>query len=197
MVASRVDNTFPTLSAALASISGNSASSPYVVKIAPGTYTETATVELQDYVDVEGSGQGVTTITWPACTGPSFSGSGSMIVSHDNITAEIRDITIDNSGDNTATGQRAGVYSQDAELSMTDVTVDVTGDSEDQWGVFNEGGSASMNRVTVTVTTTGPGIAIAVGNRVSSVVTMNNVTATATSEAGTQFGINNWARTSR
>ncbi len=40
----------------------NTAATPYVIKIAPGTYTETANVAMKNYVDVEGSGQDITTI---------------------------------------------------------------------------------------------------------------------------------------
>jgi pectin methylesterase-like acyl-CoA thioesterase len=54
-------------SATLAAITDNSATSRYLV-VAPGTYTETATVTLKDYVDIVGSGQGVTTISC-ACGG--------------------------------------------------------------------------------------------------------------------------------
>ncbi|MDG1410289.1 MAG: hypothetical protein P8Q52_06055, partial [Acidimicrobiales bacterium] len=50
---------FLLLSAALASIGDASAPNPYVVRIAPGVYTETLPVELKTYVDVEGSGQGI------------------------------------------------------------------------------------------------------------------------------------------
>lgn len=54
---------YPSLSAALGSIIDASVNKPYVMKIAPGIYTETAPVVLKDDVDVEGSGQDITTIT--------------------------------------------------------------------------------------------------------------------------------------
>src|SRR5205085_5958358 len=59
---------FSSVQAALTSITGNSASNRYLVKIAPGAYTETVT--MKPFVDIEGSGEGVTKI--------SFTGSASL-----------------------------------------------------------------------------------------------------------------------
>ena len=53
---------YTKLSTAFAAITDAAPSKPYVIKIAPGIYTETAPVVLKNYVDVEGSGQDITTI---------------------------------------------------------------------------------------------------------------------------------------
>ena len=54
---------FTSLSEAMASIpDDNTAATPYVIKIAPGTYTENSNVAMKNFVDVEGSGQDITTI---------------------------------------------------------------------------------------------------------------------------------------
>ena len=47
---------FTSISAALASITDNDATHPYVVKVAPGTFDENAGVDMKPYVDIEGSG---------------------------------------------------------------------------------------------------------------------------------------------
>ncbi|NND74364.1 MAG: hypothetical protein HKN44_05105, partial [Ilumatobacter sp.] len=60
---------FASLSAALASIDDNSAATPYVIRIAPGTYTETGPVFLADHVDIEGAGRDRTVLEC-ACAGP-------------------------------------------------------------------------------------------------------------------------------
>ena len=62
---------YASLSAALAAITDATSSKPYVIKIAPGEYTETSNVVLKTYVDVEGSGQNTTTITC-ACSSTQF-----------------------------------------------------------------------------------------------------------------------------
>lgn len=58
---------FLTPSAALAAIGTTlpaaTAAAGYVIRVAPGVYTEPTGIALEDYVDIEGSGQTVTTIT--------------------------------------------------------------------------------------------------------------------------------------
>jgi len=135
---------FLLLSAALASINDASASNPYLVRIAPGEYTETATVALKTYVDVEGSGQGVTTITC-ACASDSH-GAQSATVSAGNIATEIRNLTIITTGDGT---RSYGVYNYETGslVSMTDVTVVATGGTYSS-GVYNYSSTPSMANMT-------------------------------------------------
>ncbi len=78
----------------LDSISDNAAANPYVIKIAPGVYTESSAVALKDFVDVEGSGADVTTIT---CACGSMSHPGGVLTAG-AITAEVRHLTIANTG---------------------------------------------------------------------------------------------------
>ena len=177
---------FLLLSAALASITDASASNPYVVRIAPGEYTETSPVALKTYVDVEGSGQGVTTITC-ACAGAEFDAS-SATVSAGNIVAEIRHLTINNTGGDT---RSYGVYTEDVvdgSVSMSDVTATATGASTYNYGVYNESSSPSM--MNVTATGTGGIVSYGVVNGSSSSPSMTNVTATGT--GGTNnYGVHN------
>ena len=168
------------LSSALAAITATAAT-PYVIKIAPGIYTETAPVVLKDYVDVEGSGQDITTINCACST------DIPAVISATTITAEIRHLTINNTG----SGFLAfGVYTDsvaDGSFSMLHVTATATG-STGNYGVYNSSSSPSMNNVTATATggTTGFGVY----NFDSSSPSMNNVTATATGGLG-NYGVYN------
>ena len=139
---------FTSLSAALDSITDASVSMPYVVRIAPGTYTETSTVELKSYVDVEGSGEGVTTITC-ACA----SSFPRATVSAGNIVAEIRQLTIENTGGDD---YGPGIWTEDVvdgSMSMTDVVATGNGNTRG-YGVYNSSSSPSMTNVTATGTST-------------------------------------------
>jgi len=63
---SNTDNVrvFGTITAALNSITNASATNPYVIKVMPGVYDlGTASLQMKEFVDVEGSGPGVTLIT--------------------------------------------------------------------------------------------------------------------------------------
>jgi hypothetical protein len=199
------DNTgdYALLSTALAAITDATSSNPYVIKIAPGIYTETASVVLKDYVDVEGSGQDITTINC-ACAKASNTAL-SATVSATAITAEIRHLTINNTGGGN--NYSTGVWTEDVadgSFSMLHVTATASGGGSSYYGVSNISSSPSMNNVTatatggtnvnygvsnynsspsmtnVTATATGGTNNFGVYNNVSSSPTMNNVTATAT-----------------
>jgi hypothetical protein len=77
--------------AAVNSISGASASNPYVVKVLPGDYGITAVLTLRPYVDLEGSGAGITRITWAGAPGAGVA----VLLSPDS---EVRGLTIAGSG---------------------------------------------------------------------------------------------------
>jgi hypothetical protein len=184
-VATSGGNTFPLLSTALASISDASSSKPYVIRIAPGVYIETSPVELKSYVDVEGSGQGITTITC-ACGG-STSDELSATVSAGNITAEIRHLTINNTGAASGDGSSIGVAARAVtagSFSILHVTATATSTGTgSNYGVYNLAfSSPSMLHVTATATSIGTviGSNSGVRNSQSSSPSMNNVTATAT-----------------
>ena len=182
------DNTgdYASLSEALAAITDATSSNPYVIKIAPGDYTENSNVAMKNYVDVEGSGQNTTTINC-ACSSNNFDAS-SAVISAGAITAEIRHLTINNTGGSNDFA--FGVYTNgvaDGSFSMLHVTATATG-STGNYGVNNTSSSPSMNNVTATATggTTGAGVY----NSGSSSPSMNNVTATATGGIG-NYGVYN------
>jgi pectin methylesterase-like acyl-CoA thioesterase len=92
-VAESGDNTYPLLSEALAAIDDASSLTPYVIKIAPGTYTETSPFALKTYVDVEGSGQGTTAIKC-ACSNASPGPLAATVSVSQYVRVEIRDLAI-------------------------------------------------------------------------------------------------------
>ena len=65
---------FPSITAALESITDASADKIYDVLVGPGNYAERIT--FKPYINVEGAGRGVTNITSPPTTAPAGGASG-------------------------------------------------------------------------------------------------------------------------
>lgn len=109
---------FTSIQAALDSVVNPSANQPYLIVVAPGIYTESIT--LKPYVDVQGSGANVTTIT--------HDGSAPTVIGADH--SELRALTVINTGGgDTATG----IYVVNASPTLRDLVVQVSG------GVTNTG----------------------------------------------------------
>ncbi len=189
-VATAGDGTFPSVKLALASITDNSATNRYLVKIAPGTYTETGGVDLKDYVDIEGSGQHTTTITC-ACgsaTVPSIDGSSaSLRATGPNLTAEVRDLTVVNTGPE-ANATAIWTSGATSDVSLRHVSATASGSTTDNFGVYNNNSSIAMDDVMATAT--GGQFATGVLNFLGG-PTMNNVTASASGATDGVRGVNN------
>lgn len=137
---------FLSLSAALASITDASATTPYLIKIAPGVYTETSNVAMKDYVDIEGSGKNVTTISCDCGGNGNVAGSSTISVGSANV--EIRELAVENNG--SSGGTRIGVYAVSPDLLISDVNIDATGASFSGIGVFNDdGGKLTLSGVDI------------------------------------------------
>ena len=93
VVVAKSGGDYTTIGAALAAITGASATNRYLVWVAPGTYTETVT--MKQYVDIQGAGELVTKITY----GGSAGFSTGTVIGADN--AELRFLTVENTGGNT------------------------------------------------------------------------------------------------
>ncbi len=115
---------FTTVASALASITDNSATSRYVIKIGPGTYTEPNGISMKDYVDIEGSGENVTTLTATS----SASNSATVSATANPLHAELRNLSVANTG-----GGPSGIgilvlgTAPTAGLRITDITASSTG----------------------------------------------------------------------
>jgi hypothetical protein len=122
---------------AIARITDNSASSPYLVKVEPGIYNlGAASLTMKPYVDLEGSGELATTVT-SAVT----SGYGT-IIGADN--SELRFLTVKNTGGGQ---QSVALYSETTSPRYTHVRAISSGSSEN-YGIHMSNGSAVLNNVT-------------------------------------------------
>ena len=183
---------YALLSTALAAITDATSSKPYVIKIAPGIYTETTPVVLKDFVDVEGSGQDITTINC-ACSSSGTKASAAA-VSAGAINADVRHLTVNNTGSVAVGGSSGvGVYTNgvtNGSFSMHNVTATATG-GDYNFGVFNDSSSPSMTNVTATADSNNWTHSYGVYNFDSSSPTMTNVTATGKNAVGNNMGVYN------
>ena len=230
---------YATVSEALAAITDNSSTHRYVIRVAPGTFTEIAPVVLKSYVDIEGSGENSTVITCVcgSATNPISGGSSSVLIAAGSgLVTEVRYLTISNTGGGDySTGiwsgpfsvasylhvtakvngqiDSVGFYNLYASTKMTNVTAIATGGTGRAYGVYNSSASPVMSEVVasardssvnigiqndgsapimnnVTAVASGPDYNYAIlFNRINDVVTMNNVTATATGGVTQNYGI--------
>ncbi len=92
---------YTSVAAAIAAATPTSASNRFLISVGPGTFTEPGGITLKDYLDIEGAGEGITTITC-ACAGngdpASTGGVATMRVSGLSRPSEIRDLTVANTG---------------------------------------------------------------------------------------------------
>ncbi len=195
---------------ALAGITTASAANPWLLKIEPGIYDlGSGALSMKPFVDVEGSGEDVTTIT---AAGNSSILTGTVVGANN---AELRFLTVKNTGGNTFA---VGIASVSASPRLTHVTVTATGGSVENFAVYNNASSPVMKDVTATAsgTVTDEAVVNVIGStsvmtdviatatggssqnvgvlNSSSAVTMTNVTATATaSGSATNSGVENLA----
>jgi hypothetical protein len=125
---------------ALAGITDASVDNPYLLKIEPGVYDlgsrQFDRIDMQSFVDVEGSGEGVTTIT-------SSNSSGTVIGA---ANSELRSLTVKHTGGlNGATA----IMNFANDFRVTHVTAAASGESPINVGV-NILGTAMLSQVTAT-----------------------------------------------
>lgn len=95
VVVAKSGGDYTTISAALAAITTASASNPYVIRVAPGVYLEPGGIDLKPYVDIEGSGEGVTILrAFGSDTDPSVDGSSATMRALGVTPAEVRFLTV-------------------------------------------------------------------------------------------------------
>jgi len=173
---------FTSVAAALASITDNDATHRYVVKIAPGTYTEANGIDMKDYVDIAGSGQTATTITatFSAASTTTVRATGSM-------HAELRDLTIINTGGGAsgvnAVGVRVTNTTPNGALRITDVTVQASGaisGGATNYAVYVDASAPIITSLTASTSGNGNGVAF---SNLNASPTMTDITAT-TSNTG-------------
>jgi hypothetical protein len=156
------------LRTALASITGNTATNTYLLKLEPGIYdVGFDRLAMKPWVDIEGSGQLTTTITGPGnADGATGTVSGSS-------NAEIRSLTIQSvtSGETFSTA----LANVNQSPRVTDVTIEATRSGPGiSRGVYNSGASPVFRNLTVR-STADTGGAVGVFSESSSHITFTNV----------------------
>ena len=109
---------YTTITAALNSITDASPTNHYLVKVGPGTYTERVT--MQPYVDIEGSGEQTTKITF---TGSNPDNTGTVVGAS---SAELRFLTVENTGGNS---YAVAIFNNTVSPSLLHVTATAFGAS--------------------------------------------------------------------
>jgi pectin methylesterase-like acyl-CoA thioesterase len=167
LVVAKSGGDYTTINDALDNISDNGPESRYLVWVAPGVYTETVT--MKEYVDIEGAGEQLTTISYVGDAGAS---TGTVLGASN---AELRFLTVRNTGG--ATYARA-IYNSHAAVRLTHVTASVSGGTNDSAGVFNNDYSAAILDH-VTASGSGGTNAFGIYNTSYSTATLTSVTASA------------------
>jgi hypothetical protein len=139
LIVAKSGGDFNTITEALNSISGASDANRYLVKVMPGVYTETVTMKA--YVDLEGSGELVTKITY---SGSASNTTGTLIAA-DN--AEVRFLTVANTGGNT---YAIAIYITAPWPRLTSLTATASGGTNNYGVLDNAGAVARMTNVTAT-----------------------------------------------
>ncbi len=138
--------------AALSSITDNSSTNPYVIRIAPGTYdTGTTPVRLKNFVDIEGSGQGTTTISCACASAvsPDANNAGATLRADPpatvaTITSEVRDLTVVNRGGGV-NGVAVWTGNTSGKVTLRNVTATAAGGSNANIAAFLAGSSSTLD----------------------------------------------------
>jgi hypothetical protein len=136
---------------------------PCLMKILPGVYTVTSPVQMQQFIDIEGSGENATIIQ-----GSIASSSTGTVIGANN--AEIRFLTVKNTGSGS---DSSAIYNNSASPKITNVSAIASGGS----GVHNNSSSPVMTNVTASAS--GGTVNRGVFNSGSSSPVMMNVAASA------------------
>jgi hypothetical protein len=128
---------------ALSGITSASETNPYLLKIEPGVYDlgTAPGLTMKPWVDVEGSGEGITTLTAAGNMG----WSDATVQGAPN--AELRSLTVKNTG---GADKAFAVHSTANPFRMTRVTAVASGGASYSRAVAIDAGSVTLNQVTAT-----------------------------------------------
>lgn len=174
---------------ALDSIGDATELNPYLLKLEPGVYDlADDSLVMKEYVDIEGSGELVTTVTASGQSGL----TAATVIGAEN--AELRFVTIENTGGN---GVAMGLYSEGAAPQLNRVTIRAIDDSG---GAHRVTGMAVANAMTLRLRSANivarggsNSIAIALSIR-NSVAAHITDTAMAALEGAQTYGLSNSGR---
>jgi hypothetical protein len=170
---------------ALAEITDASAANPYLVKIEPGVYDlGTGSLVMRPHVDIEGSGEGATTITSAVATG------FGTVVGTDN--SELRFLTVENTGE--AGQQVVALFSERTSPRYTHVRALASGGAENQ-AIHISNGAPVLDYVTATAS--GGGTTIGVANFNGALVVTNSTFSASNAEGANSGLLNSFGGTLR
>jgi len=183
IVVAKSGGDFSTITDALNSVTG-SESDRYLIKVMPGVYTETVTME--SYVDIEGSGEGLTTI---AHSGIAEDGNVTVLGADH---AELRFLTVENK---SGFVNSLGIKNSQASPSLARIHVVVsnlssTGQSTRNYGIYNEYSSPKMSDIEISVEGAGSAWSRGIYNIHSSSPLMFNIRLNVINSA-TTYGVHN------
>lgn len=126
---------------ALARITDASEDNPYLIIIEPGIYDiQGGTLQMKEYVHIQGSGEIVTTVT-----GDIDSALSGVVRGVNN--AELRFLTVENTGGGF---EAVAIYNNGASPMLTNLTATASGATVGNTGIYNESSSPTMMNVTAT-----------------------------------------------
>lgn len=164
---------------AVNSIGDASSDNPYLVIIAPGTYTLTQTLAMKNWVSIVGSGRTTTFLTGAISAGAMENSALVSCASNTNFS----NMVISNTGDSSYS---IGFYCPDrSDVTLEALNVKVTSVASIAYGVYSYFSSLSMSNVNINVVggSTSYGVYLS-----DSSLIMNNVTARSSSE-GDSYGV--------
>ncbi|MEM7114593.1 MAG: pectinesterase family protein [Chloroflexota bacterium] len=145
VVVAKSGGDFTTLADALASITTASPTNPYLIKIAPGIYQEQ--VDLKSYVNIEGSGQGITVLQGlGGNTAPGTDGSSATLRANGIAQAEIRQLTVESDGTGNSFAVAIWTSSATVTFHLHDIAIDASG-ADTSYALFNDASSISISNV--------------------------------------------------
>ncbi len=181
VVVAKSGGDYTSVQAAVDSITDAAVGNHYLVWVAPGIYNER--VVMKEYVDIEGSGELNTRITYTGSSAP----SKSTLQGASN--AELRLLTVENTGPNYS----VAIYNGSASPRLIQVTANASGGTNNT-GVFNESHS-SPEMINVSASASGGSFSVGVLNIYSSPV-MKDVSATASGGTDNRGVHNYWSLSS-
>jgi len=135
--------------AALDSITDSSLSKRYLVVIAPGVYQLSATLVIDRYVTVVGSGRHATKLI--GSMGSNAKGQSAAVVGGSSDGRELSDLTVVNTGSGS-NSYSIGIYISGSDMIISRVNVEVSGDSSNSIGILSVSNRSPMTDIETTAT---------------------------------------------
>ena len=181
---------YSDISDTMASITDATAANPYVIRIGPGIFVENDGIDLKSFVDLEGSGEGITIIRGDGSADSPFGSGTSATVRAGNIIVELSHLTVESSATASNTNAVAiRTNSSTDELKLRYLTTVSAGGTSQTFGVMNIQASPHMEFVTSVAAATN-GNSFGIYNWSNSNPYMRHITAKSTSGT-TSSGIRN------